>query len=376
MEITILKDKLKEGLYIVERAAGKNLNLPILQNVLLQTSKNFLLLIATDLEIAVKYWILAKIKKEGQTVVPMKLLSNFISFFTPETLTLEAEGNSLIAKGPGQDIKILGQNPEDFPIIPKVETKDFFEIESSILREALAQTIDFCSLTNIRPELAGSYFSWQKNVLKIASTDSFRLAEKTIRLEKALKTPDGFSFILPQKAGREVMAIAQNYNGKVRIYPSSNQIMFEFLMAEISHPQCQLISRLIEGEYPNYREIIPKGFQSRARLEKRELFGVLKAASLFAGRANEVHISLNPVRKEIEISTQSADIGAYRGVIKGLVEGEGEEIIFNHKFLLEGLENISTQELFLEFNGKLGPTLMRPIDDESYFYVVMPIRTE
>ena len=380
MKAEILKENLKNGLNVVEKIVGKNLSLPVLDNVLISTEDNFLSLISTDLETAIKIWILTKIIKKGKVVVPAKFLSSFVSLLPNEKITLEERKQGLYIECQSFKNQIQGFNPEDFPLIPEFKNLEFLEVDNKKFCQGLSQIVDVVSPSQSRPEISGIYFVFSKNLIKIVATDSFRLAEKNITLED---DPSGaskknVSFILPQRPAREIINTLGEKEGKLKIYFSSSQTMFEFPMKEAPgghpHPQVQIISRLIEGEYPNYEEIIPKKFKTHVIIKRDEFLNQIKAASLFSGKTNEVKIKVNPENKEVQISAQDPDIGESQSVISAKIEGETIEASFNHKFLMDGLLNIQSSEVVFDFSKEDGPCILRPVGDASYVYVVMPIK--
>lgn len=373
MKVEILKENLKGGLNIVERIVGKNLSLPVLDNVLIDTEDNFLRLSSTDLETAIKLWVLTKIVDKGRVVVPAKLLSSFVSLLPNEKITLESNGQSLQIKCKNFKNQIQGVNPEEFPLIPEFKDVDFLEIDNNKICHGLSQVADIASPSQSRPEISGIYFIFSKKIMKIVATDSFRLAEKTINLEKAVDRD--ISFILPQKPAREIINILSEKEGKLKLYFSPSQVMFEFPMEGVSKPQVQIISRLIEGEYPNYEEIIPKKFKTHIVIKRDEFLNQIKAASLFSGKINEVKIIVDPKNKEIQIFSQDPDIGENRSSIPAKIEGEKIEASFNHKFLSDGLSNIKSSEVIFDMSKEEGPCVLRPVGDTNYIYVVMPIKS-
>jgi len=373
MEIEVLKENLKNGLVITERVATKNLSLPILENILISTENSFLTLTATDLETAVKVWILGKIIKKGQIVVPAKFFSTLISLLSDEKITLKEEKQKLYIEGEKFKNYIQGLNPEDFPLLPKFENQEYIEIDGKKLAQAISQVIDLTNPSSSRPEIGGVYFLFFKNNLKIVATDSFRLAEKKISFESNIDK--NFSFILPRKTAREIINIFSTKEEKVRLYPSINQVCFESTMKEINHPEIYIISRLIEGEYPNYQDIIPTTFKNCLFLQKDEFITKLKTTSLFSGKGNEVKIKINPKEKNIEILAKDVNIGEAHSILPCRIEGPSTEVSFNYKFLLDGLVNIKSSELKFEISKEDGPCVLRPIGDDTYFYVVMPIKS-
>ena len=372
MKAEILKENFKNGLNIAERVVGKNLSLPILDNVLISAEDNFLSLSSTDLETAIKLWILTKIIKKGKIVVPVKFLSSFVSLLPNEKITLEEKNQGLYVECKSFKNQIRGFNPEEFPLIPEFDNLEYLEIDNKKLCEGLSQIVDIASPSQSRPEISGIYFSFSKNSIKIVATDSFRLAEKNISLEKPVKKD--VSFILPQKPAREIINILDEKEGKLKIYFLPNQTMFEFGMQEAPHPQVQIISRLIEGEYPNYEEIIPKKFKTQIILKRDEFLSQIKAASLFSGKVSEVKIKVDPQIKEVEIFAQDPNIGESRSNISAKIEGEPIEVSFNHKFLIDGLVNIKSSEIIFDLSKEDGACILKPVGDASYIYVLMPIK--
>ena len=375
MKVTILKENLNNGLNIVSRVVGKNLTLPILNNILISTEKNFLNLSATDLELAIQYWTLIKKEKEGKITIPAKIFSNFINFLPEKKLTLEVKNQILYIDCENYSTKIKGSNAEEFPIIPKIEDKSPLELNTSFLCEGLSQVVDFSTPNQTRPELSGVYFNFQKNRVVLTTTDSFRLAEKVLLFEK--KIDKEYSFILPQKTVRELINIFSEKKEKLKLYISPNQVLFEYPMIEIPHPQIQVISRLIEGEYPDYQEIIPKKYEIQIILPKDIFLNQIKTASIFSGKSNEIKIK---VRKEgIEILSQNPEFGESRTFLPGKVNYSSSpkemEVVFNYRFLIDGLLKITSSKVIFELNGEEGPAVLKPDDDPYYLYIVMPIKS-
>ncbi len=375
MKTTILQEKLKDGLNIVEKISSKSLTLPILNNILISAEKNFLNLSATDLEIGINWWALTKIEKGGKIAIPSRLFFNFVNLLPNKKINIEKENNNLIIECENYKTQIKGFSSEEFPIIPKITEGESISVHGSSFCQGINQVVDIIIPSTAKPEISGVYFLFQKNLITIASTDSFRLGEKKIFFKNYFSLKKDYSLILPQKTAKEIINIFGEKDKELKIYFSPNQIMFESLMEETSHPQIQLSSRLIEGEYPNYQEIIPKKYTTSLRFDKNEFLNQIKSASLFSGKINEVKIKADPKEKKIEIFSQSPEIGNYSSSILGEVKGEPAEISFNHRFLLDGLLNIKSSEIIFGLNGDSGPGVLKPVGDETYIYVVMPIKS-
>lgn len=375
MAIEVLRENLKKGLQIVERITGKNLVLPILNNVYLKSEKNSLRLATTDLETAIYHWVLAKTEKEQEITVPVKLFSNLLSFLPDQKVKLEIKGKILTINGKNYKTEIKGLDPKDFPIIPKVERNEWIEINPFPLVRGISQVIDFCSITQIRPELTGVYFLFSEKELKIVATDSFRLAEKTLYFESPQENiKESRSFILPRNAAREIIGIFGESEQKIKLFFTPNQVLIEGYFFETDTPQTQLISRLVEGEFPNYQEIIPKESKTAVLIDKAQFLTYLKAASIFAGRGNEINLKIDPKGKSLEILTENVDVGSTEFTLPAKVEGEKTEICFNYKFLLEGISKIEGDEIYMGLNGEDGPALIKSQDDPSFIYILMPIK--
>ena len=372
MKIEILKINLKKALDVIEKITRKNLTLPALSNVLLSIEGNFLRLDATNLEISASWWILAKVEKEGKVAIPATFFSNLVNLLKDEKIKLETQNQNLLLKTENQTTQIHGIDPEEFPIIPKIEKEEIITMSNKKLLESLKQIIEIPSVSQIRPEISGIYFSFKKNLLKIVGTDSFRLAEKSIILKT--KSKKDISFIVPQDAVRELMNILEQEDQKTVIYYSQNQILFESEKKEVSHPHVQILSRLIEGEYPNYQEIIPKKYKTEIVVKRDEFENQLKQAGLFSGKISEVKLTIDTKKKKVKIYSESPEIGKNESYISAKIKGEDMDVSFNYKFLISGLQNIKSSEVVFELNGDDGPGVLRPVGDENYIYVSMPIK--
>jgi DNA polymerase-3 subunit beta len=214
----------------------------------------------------------------------------------------------------------------------------------------------------------------------MAATDSFRLGEKKVSLDSSSDNLlKDYSFILPQKTAKEIINIFGEKEGVLTIYFSPNQILFETKLSEVAHPQIQLTSRLVEGDYPNYQEIVPKKYETSVSFSLEEFINQIKLASLFSGKINEIKLKVDASKNRINFFSQNPDVGEYNSFLSGKVEGKPCEISFNYRFLLDGLLNIGLNqqkksEAVLELTGSEKPGVLRLKGDESYLYLVMPIK--
>ncbi len=371
MKFSCLQENIKQGLNIIERIIGKNLSLPVLNTVLIETQKNYIKLCSTDLEMGISCWITGKVEKEGSVCVPVKILSSYVNNLPNKKIEINAKENKLNLECESYKTSISGFGSGDFPIIPQVKEKEFILIDSYKLCQGLSKVIGAVSLSETKPEISGVSVNFKNDFAKFVATDSFRLAESVVSFDKPIKADK--SIIVPSKTIQEVIRIFhQPEQGRqdLEIYSNPHQILF----ARNSQPKIQLTSRLIEGEYPNYEEIIPKGFLTKITFNKNELSQHVKIASFFSGRTNDLKIKIDPDKKMVEFYSSSPDTGEHKSEIFTQVEGEKTETTFNCKYLMDGLANIEEEEIILELNGEDKPGVFKPSKKKNYIYIVMPIK--
>ncbi len=373
MKFIALTENLKKAVNLAERITGKNLTLPILNNLLLETNKNKIHLSATDLELGIEITITGKTEKEGKFVLPAKTFSAFLNNLPEEKISLEKKDNTLSVFGGKYNSVFQGMNPEDFPIIPEIKTEKFIELEKNDLEEALEQIIPSISYSSLKPELNGVLLKLENGILKIVGTDSFRLAEKTIFNDK-FKTniKEDLEIIIPLRSSQELLRIIQEQieedSTKIKINPEINQVQF-------STENIRLISRLINAEYPKYASIIPKNFEINIIFDKKDLLEAVKVVGLFSGKINDIHFNISPDKKEVVIEAQDISLGKSHATINPLeIKGKNLEINFNYRFILDSLNSIREEMVIINLNNELNPGLVKGKNDNSFIYILMPIK--
>lgn len=373
MKFIILKKNLKDGLKTIEKAIENNSNLLVLKNFLIESFDNKIKLSATNLELAVINFISGKIIENGGLSIPLNIFNSIINNLQSERINLElTQNNKLLIKTDNYSAEIQGLKKEEFPIIPKIKNNsNYIEISCLILKDALNSVVNSINLNNSRPELNGILFDYQNTILKLTTTDGFRLSEKTInntQFESNFNT--SFKIIIPIKTVQEIVKELQiNESGSVKIYFDSNQILFKTENTEI-------ISRLISGEFPEYQQIIPKTFKTELILNKDELINAVKLTSLFSDRLNEIKLIIKDNNKNIELFSFSQNLGENKYLIPAKIKGAADqiEITFNWRFLLDGAKNLKSDNIFLGLNDQDKPALIKSPEDTSCFYVLMPIK--
>lgn len=370
MKVTCLKNNLKKAINISEKIVGRNLALPILNNILFKAEKNKIKISSTNLEIGIHTLISAKIEKDGVISIPVKIFSNFISTLPNDNdnISINLKGDNLIIRSGRYKVEIKGQNAKDFPIIPRVEGKEIKNLLVKDFKILLNQVVNSASQSELRPEFSGVFFKFEKNNLKIVATDSFRLSEKNINI----KNNETISVIVPQKTIQEVLRILQDMKDEevFNMVVGDNQILFNL-------NDTQLISRLIEGQYPDYQTIIPYKFELSAIVNKKEVEEAVRIASFFSSKINDVKFSIQPSKNQLKITSQNVDIGSNESQLDIKIKDNNVknlEISFNYKYILDGLVNIHHQQVFLGFNTESSPLLIKGVGDESYKYIIMPLK--
>ena len=371
MKVSCTQENLQRGLGVVSHMVGIRATLPVLNNILLKTEKGRLKLSATDLEIGISTWIGAKVEKEGAFTCPGRLISEYTSTNTDKTINLEVKDTTLNLSSEHFKANIKGIEASEFPLIPEIKTGISLEINPLDLKEAISETIIAASIDETRPVLAGVYLKSVNKKIKFVATDSYRLAEKSINLTGAgqAKERGTINFIIPQRTMAEINRLLDQEIEKAEIKIGENQVQFKLGPTEV-------VSRLIEGSFPDYEQIIPTTTKTKVMLDKNQFANALKMASFFAREsANNVKISFKKP-KTVQVSAVSPQLGDNLSQLEGEISGEDLEIAFNAKFILDALQVVENEKIELAFSGSLSPGVIRPANDKNYLYIIMPLRTE
>jgi len=367
MKIIILTEKLKQSLNIVKNIIGKNMNLPILNSVLLDFNGNNLKISATNLEIGINYYLKAIVEEKGKIAIPVKTFSDFIFNLKDEKIILMLKNNLLNIQSENLKTKLVCFDSKDFPLIPKLKDSNITTLSSRILKNLLSSVLDSISLSQNRPELSGVYMSFTQSNIIVASTDSFRLTERIIN-QKCSKE---ISVIIPRNTVLELIRIFSDIDQDISINIDENQIQF---LSE----NFDIVSRLIDGRYPDYKKVIPLKYISKMVYNKEELQNKIKLAGLFTSNINDIGIKVD--NKETTIFSKNPDRGEFSAKIKLLDEFEYKieepfEVLLNYNYLIDGLKNIPSDKVILKYTGEGAPIIFEPFDkDLKHIYLIMPLR--
>ncbi len=354
----------------LERAVVDNANVPVLKNVLIKADTRVTLQ-ATNLEIGVTFQTNAKINEPGSVAVPFAPLYSIIQNSTSERIVLEMASNVLTVKTDNYEAKIQGMQAEEFPIIPKLDSESTgsLEVSTEVFREAMANILTAAATNDIKPELNSILLDFQGGELIFAATDGFRLAEKKLPSNAfAATSKEAIKALLPLKTIQEV----------VRAFPADAQltITLDANQALFSSKDISLISRLIDGAYPDYSPIVPKETSVELVVDREQLANAVKLVSNFSGKASDVRLRVSEDDKQLEVFAASQLVGenAYQVPLKKKKGSGVKEIVFNWRYLLDGLRCLSGATVSLGFTGENKPVILRPTEDESVFYIAMPIQ--
>ena len=373
MKFTCTQENLVQGLNAVSHVTGKNPNLPVLGNVLLKAEGGSLRMSGTNLEMAVSTSVRGKGDVEGEYTVPAKLFLDYVSLLPQGKVELELVEEGLRITAEGQETIMRGMPAAEFPLIPKLTKEGGVKFNVEDLRRAIGQVAFAVSVSESRPELSGVACFFGDGTVAFVATDSYRLAERVV-------TPKGgvseVRLIVPARAMLEIGRILQSYKDELGLPEEAEWSMAENQLL-LSYGQTELVSRLIEGSFPDYQQIIPETFRTTAVLDRAELQKAVRAASLFSRQGlYDVHLEFSPSDGTVTVRSADQGTGKTAKTVSGDVTGEGGNVTVNFKYVGDGLSAMSTSKVKLSLNDAMSPMLVLPEGDgaEAYRYLVMPIR--
>jgi len=373
MEFSWLQENRAKGLAIVSRAVATRSTLPVLSNILLTTDEGRLKLSATNLEVGINCWIGAKIKEDGATTIPARLLTDFVNSLPPERIDahLVARTQTLSLKCANSDANIKGIDAQEFPLILALTGDSAISLEPETLREMINQVALAAAVDESRPVLTGVLAEISGSTLTMAAADGFRLSVRNTELPEA--PPESASVIIPARALGELARVSAEEDNPIRMTIAANRGQVFFRMTNID-----LVSQLVEGTFPNYEQIIPKAYATRTVVDVSELRKAAEIAHLFArDAANIVKLRIAPGEESmggrLTVMATSAELGNSVSEIEASVEGDPIEIAFNAKYLIDLLGVMSTPQVTIETSSPSSPGVFKPVGEEDFVHVIMPM---
>lgn len=368
MKFVCYKDKMIKALNSVVKGVASKTTMPILEGILIQTNDNEIKLTTYDLELGIEYNTECTIIEQGSTVVNAMMFTEIIRKLPDSEINISLNENNLLTiECEGALYKLATMNPDEFPELPKIEVENSITLEQSALKNMIRKTIFAVSSEENRPIFTGSLFEIKNNKLNVVAIDGFRLALRTINIPFPV---NDFKAVIPAKTLNEVNKILADSFDMVKIGVSKNQAIFEM-------ENCKIVTRLLDGEFLNYENVIPNNWQTRIRVERANLLNSFERISLISSSSIEKEKKY-PVKVTIDIGKLTILCTNQTGDAKEEVyistEGQNLEVGFNPKYFLDSLKAIDEEEVYIEFGTNVSPCLIKSVDNNDYVYMILPIR--
>lgn len=363
MQLQVTQENLNKALGMVARVANTRGTLPVLANVLIKTVNNRLSIAATNLDIAITHYIGAKVAEEGAITVPARLMQDFVSSLPAGVIDLKLDDYKLnIATDQYQSV-INGVAADEFPVMPAITQGKTWNVPAHELKKSLQQVVIAASGDEARPVLTGVYLHTTDGKLYMAATDSYRLAEKELS-----KVKEEVNLLVPVSAMQDLLRIVGDAEDEVQVTSDDQQVLFRV-------GDVELVARLIEGKYPDYRKLIPQKFTTTATLKRADLLNATKVSSLFAREsAGSITLNVDEETQELSIRSVASQLGENTAKAAAKVIGGGS-ITLNSRYLLDALHALSGDEVVFSFNGKLEPSVLKDPSANDYTHIIMPLKS-
>ncbi|SDL15720.1 DNA polymerase III subunit beta [Natronincola ferrireducens] len=363
MRFSCQQKTLINSIGIVQKAVSSKTTLPILKGLYIEVIDNYLKLVATDLEIGIEHVVEVNTYEEGAAVVDARLFSEIIRRLPDSEVEIQLqENNQIYIKCENSEFNIISYDPKDFPELPSIEEDYFYETAQDLFKNMIRQTAFATSIDEARPVLTGVLMEIEDDILNMVALDGYRLALRKGKIQ----SPVDNKAIIPAKTLNEINRILDDVDESINITLTNNHALFTI-------GNTKIISRLLEGEFINYKQILPKEYKSKVKVKTKSLLNSIERASLLAkeGKNNLVKFAVSEDRV---IITSNSELGKVHEEV--LVELEGEEIniAFNSKYLIDVLKIIEDEEVYLELTTNLSPGILKPVNNEYYIYLILPVR--
>ena len=368
MKIVCYKDTLLKALNSVIKGVASKTTNPILEGILIQTNENQVKLTTYDMELGIEYIIDSDVKEQGSTVVNAIMFSEIIRKLPDTEISISVNANNLLEiECEGSLYKLATMNPEEFPELPKIEVENGIEVEQINLKNMIKKTIFAVSMEESRPIFTGCLFEIENNKLNLVAVDGFRLALRSLFLNKPTQN---FSAVIPGKTLNEVNKILSDSFDIVKIGVSKNQALFEM-------ENCKIVTRILDGEFLNYKNVIPNNWDTRILVNKSNIQNSFERISLISASSVEKEKKY-PVKVQVDIGKVTISCTNQTGDAKEELyvstEGKNLEAGFNPKYFLDALKSIDDEEVYIEFGTSISPCLVKSTQNNDYVYMILPIR--
>ena len=363
MKFECSTDELARAVATAVRFIERRANLPVLGSILVLAEKGRLTLRATNVECGVELSVPAKVQNEGVAAVSGATLAGFLSNVRGKNVLVTIVGEVLKLETATSQASIKTLPHDDFPVLPRVSASTSFAVKSGDLVKAIRSVVYCASTSTIKPELQSILLYGEGGKLVTAATDSFRLAEKTVSLRTNGTIPQ---LLLPARNASELMRLLESVNGETELYYNEHQVSTHIGATYYT-------SRLIDGAFPNYRQIIPKNFTTEVVVLREDLSSALKSLAIFSDKFLQVSFTIDPARKAILLSSRNPDVGEQTSTLRATISGDGLSMNFNSRYLADSLQAVGGESVRIQSNGPGKPILIRDAADDSFFYLAMPM---
>lgn len=366
MKFDIPVQKLRDTISLIERVAGKHITLPVLSCIHIEASKSSVIFKTTNLDMGIEVEIPLKVETPGIVAIPAHIISSFIAQSSQQSdvAKLELIQGNLAVSTKKSKVLIKSVPAEDFPSIPKISDGQSFTIEPELLVKGLQSVWYSSSVSTVKPELSSVYVYKNVDNLVFVATDSFRLAECKIKIPSTTSFEE---ILIPFKNVNNLINVLERMNGPITVTSNKNLI-------SIASGEIYAVSRLIDGSFPDYKQIIPKSSTTEVVVLTQDFLNALKISNIFADKFNLVKIIADPKAKLFEVQTKNSDIGENKTVVDASVTGDRAEINFNYKYIIDCFQSLNSDSMSLSIGGLNKPMIIRPISgDQSFMYLVMPM---
>ncbi len=367
MKIEAIKETLAEAVTKAEKIAGKNVTLPVLRGLHLKAEKNSLVIKSTNLDLGISITVPVKMLEAGEIVVPANILGSFLNSLSKEkSVVLDSDGQILKVKTENVETVIKTLPVEEFPLIPQIEDDTAFSMPARDLVLGIKSVVYAAAVGSMKPELSSVYVYYEEDKLVFVATDSFRLAEKKIKVKNI---PHFKSLLIPEKNALEIGRIFDGVKEDVSISIGENQIAMHA-------SNTYLVSRIIDGSFLDYRQVIPKETSSSVVVLKQDLISSLKTALVFSDNFNQLLINLDSKAKKFELQSKNKEVGESSSLVEAVVEGENLSTSVNHRYFTDCFQSIPGDTILLRFSGSDRPIVVEGAGDKSFIYLAMPMNRQ
>ena len=356
-------ENLVEAASIAARFVQRGGTMPTLNSIYLETNGDSVVLRATNLEYGVEVVVPARVLSSGAAAISSATLIGFISNSHGHSIECTVDGGVMKLKTERTSATIKTTPHDDFPILPRIPAEHSFVVKAQDLAKGIRSVLNCASVSNVKPELQSVLVYGDVGKLYFVATDSFRLAEKQVALKSPGSVPN---LLMPARNVSELVRILEGVKGDIEVYYNDNQFSIQI-------EGVYYTSRLLDGTYPNYTQIVPKSFTTEVVLLRDDLSQALKGLSVFNDKFLQVVFMVQPKEKTVHLSSRNADVGEEECVLKAAVSGEQITMTFNSKYLADGLTPLAGESVRIRLNGAGRPALIQDVADDSFFYLAMPM---